>query len=78
MIEFPPEAPVVLPARKIPRYKLGSQLDFMNPELFEWNLCLLDERGVHAVLAIPLGTHSVHCSVVRAARELVKELNGEA
>jgi hypothetical protein len=72
---------------KAPRYKLGSQLDFTPDahaegepveDKFEWNLCLLDERGMNAVMAVPLGTHSIHHPIIRMARELVKLLNNEA
>jgi hypothetical protein len=64
--------------KRKPRYKLGSQLDLLDSDKFEWNLVLLDDRGINAVAYVPLGTHPIHHPIVKEARELVKLLNNEA
>lgn len=56
-------------------YKLGSQIDTFNPDLFEWSLCL--ESKSRLITYVPLGSYPSGHPVVVAARNLVKLLNGE-
>lgn len=66
------------------KYKLGSMIDLsyddptgVKPASFEWNICLMDERGYVSLIGLPIGNRTGLDPIVQKARELVDLLNIE-